>query len=61
MIIEAMQTTWDVSYNKDRKTVYKTFRNESTNQVIIEVVQFFYNKNGHIEAPSKGGNVDMKV
>ena len=61
MIIQAVQTTWDLSYNKDRKTVYKTVRDESTNRTIVEVVQYLYNKNGHIETPSKGGSVDMKA
>ena len=59
MIVEAVHTTWDTSYNKDRKTVHRILTDESTNKTIVETIQFLYTKSGTIEPPAKGGKVDV--
>jgi hypothetical protein len=61
MIIEAIQTVRDTFHNKDRVTIYKTLVDESTNKKVVEIVQYLYSRNGTIESPSKGSNIDLKA
>jgi hypothetical protein len=48
-------------YNQYRNTVYKTLEDPITQKKIIEVVQYLYNKEGRIEEPVKGRNVDKQA
>jgi hypothetical protein len=41
--------------------VYKTLEDPITQKKYIEVVQYLYNKEGRIEEPAKGGNVDKQA
>jgi hypothetical protein len=61
MVIQGIQTVFDTFHYKDRVTVYKTLVDELTNKKVVEIVQFLYNRNGSIEEPSKGSNVDIKA
>ncbi len=61
MIVESIQTVISNLYNRDRVTVYKTLIDETSNKKVVEIVQFFYNKNGSIEGPTKGSNVDLQA
>lgn len=61
MIIEAIQTVRGIFHNKERVTVYKTLVDESSNKKVVEIVQFLYTKNGTIEEPSKGTNINIKA
>jgi len=61
MIIQSIQQSWDMVYNQYRNTVYKTLEDPVSQKKYIEVVQFLYTKNGAIEAPVKGNNVDTQV
>ncbi len=48
-------------YNQYRNTVYKTLEDPVSHKKVIEVVQFLYTKNGALEAPAKGQNVDKQA
>jgi hypothetical protein len=61
MIVEAIQTVRDIFHSKDRVIVYKTLVDESSNKKVVEIVQFLYSRNGSIEGPSKGSNIDLKA
>ena len=61
MIVEAIQTIRGIFHNKDRVIVYKTLVDESSNKKVVEIVQFLYSRNGSIEGPSKGSNIDLKA
>ena len=61
MIIQSIQQSWDMVYNQYRNTVYKTLEDPVSHKKVIEVVQFLYTKNGAIEAPVKGSNVDTQA
>jgi hypothetical protein len=61
MIVEAVQTVRDIFHSKDRVTIYKTLIDEKSNKTVVEIVQFLYSKNGSIEGPSKGSNIDLKA
>ncbi len=61
MIIQSIQQSWDMVYNQYRNTVYKTLEDPITQKKYIEVVQFLYTKNGAIEAPNNGSNVDKQA
>jgi len=61
MIIQSIHNSWDMVYNQYRNTVYKTLEDPITQKKYIEVVQYLYNKEGRIEEPAKGGNVDKQA
>jgi len=61
MIIQSIHNSWDMVYNQYRNTVYKTLEDPITQKKIIEVVQYLYNKEGRIEEPVKGRNVDKQA
>ena len=61
MIIQSIQQSWDMVYNQYRNTVYKTLEDPISQKTVVEVIQFLYTKNGRIEEPAKGSNVDKHV
>jgi hypothetical protein len=61
MVIQGIQTVYDTFHYKDRVTVYKTLVDETSNKKVVEIVQFLYSRNGAIEGPSKGSNIDLKA
>jgi hypothetical protein len=61
MIVQNIHNSWDIVYNQYRNTVYKTLEDPITQKKIIEVVQFLYTKEGRIEEPVKGCNVDKQA
>jgi hypothetical protein len=61
MIIQSIHNSWDMVYNQYRNTVYKTLEDPISQKKVVEVVQFLYTKNGNIEAPEKGRNVDKQA
>ena len=61
MIIQSIHNSWDMVYNQYRNTVYKTLEDPITQKKYIEVVQYLYTKEGKIEEPVKGRNVDKQA
>jgi hypothetical protein len=61
MIIQSIHNAWDMIYNQYRNTVYKTLEDPITQKKVIEVVQYLYTKEGRIEEPDKGRNVDKQA
>jgi hypothetical protein len=61
MIIQSIHNSWDMVYNQYRNTVYKTLEDPFTQKKYIEVVQYLYTKEGKIEEPVKGRNVDKQA
>jgi hypothetical protein len=61
MIVQNIHNSWDIVYNQYRNTMYKTLEDPITQKKIIEVVQYLYTKQGRIEEPAKGNNVDKQA
>ena len=51
----------DMVYNQYRNTMYKTLEDPITQKKYVEVVQYLYNKEGRVEEPTKGRNVDKQA
>jgi hypothetical protein len=61
MIIQSIQQSWDMVYNRYRNTVYKTLEDPMTQKTYIEVIQYLYNKEGKMEEHVKGQNIDKQA
>jgi hypothetical protein len=61
MIVQSIHSAWDMVYNQYRNIVYKTLEDPITQKTYIDVVEYLYTKEGKIEEPAKGRNVDNQA